>query len=90
MTLREEDEYIELLEHFSTLPELKRLIDLHTQKRLNDAACIEEQQGKADIIYREVAGLQTFRHYIFQEPEQFEEWKKAIYKSRNPIKEKED
>lgn len=89
MTLKEEDEYIELLERFSAFPELKRLIDLHTQKRLNDAACVEEQQGKADIIYREVAGLQTFRHYIFQEPEQFEDWRNAVLNSRKPNKKEE-
>lgn len=45
MTLHEEDEYLELLEKFSESDDLKKLLDLHTQKRLNDAACIEEQQG---------------------------------------------
>lgn len=89
MTLHEEDEYLELLEKFSESDDLKKLLDLHTQKRLNDAACIEEQQGKADIIYREVAGLQTFRHYIFQESEQFEDWRNAVLNSRKPNKKEE-
>lgn len=67
MTLREQDEYMELLELFSIDERLKRLIDLHTQKRLNDIACNEERGHNADIVIREVAGLQTLRHAIFKE-----------------------
>jgi len=89
VTLHEEDEYLELLEKFSESDDLKKLLDLHTQKRLNDAACIEEQQGNAIIIYREVAGLQTLRHYIFQERKQFLEWKKSILNARKANREEE-
>lgn len=90
MTKFETLEYIELLEIFSNDERLKRLIDLHTQKRLNDIICIEEEQGRAEIVVKEVAGLQTLRHLIFQEQDDFLRWKEAIIQSYNHKKEEEE